>query len=490
MSKVEVNTVEPQCGTTLTLGGSGDTVALGSGASQTGFGRTGTVDWITTPKVTGDSPVTAVTGKGYFLNTTAGTITINLPAGSAGDIVSVADYAATWETYNVTVAPNGTEKIGGTNANATLSTQGQSVTFVYVDGVQGWVNTMDSTSNVRASAPIVATGGNSCGTDGDYKWHEFTSPGTFQITAGSSTGLRVSAVVVGGGGGGGVSNGGGGGGGAGGYRETKVTSDPYTASPIASIVACGIPVSVTSYSVTVDGGGAGAPGLGGSPACSGQPGTSGGVTTFHTLTSAGGGYGGGSNSLNACASGNPGGSGGGGGKSGSPGSVTGGTGNIPNVSPAQGNAGGNSNASPCSPTNCGSGGGGAGDQGETITWTNSRGGNGGIGVTTVIKGSPAPISVAGGGGANSEVGGVGGTGGVHNTGATPSPSAGPSSPRSPGFGGGNGMNGAAPQPFPGSGTSAGGCNTGGGGGGADAPGNAGGNGGSGRVIIRYKYQNL
>ena len=37
-------------GTTLTLGGSGDTVTLGSGASQSGFGRTGTVDWQTTPK--------------------------------------------------------------------------------------------------------------------------------------------------------------------------------------------------------------------------------------------------------------------------------------------------------------------------------------------------------------------------------------------------------------------------------------------------------
>ena len=44
MSKIEVNTVEPQCGTTLTLGGSGDTVALGSGASQSGFKA---VDWLT-----------------------------------------------------------------------------------------------------------------------------------------------------------------------------------------------------------------------------------------------------------------------------------------------------------------------------------------------------------------------------------------------------------------------------------------------------------
>ena len=48
MSKIEVNTVEPQCGTTLTVGGSGDTVTLGTCATQSGFGRTGTVDWITT----------------------------------------------------------------------------------------------------------------------------------------------------------------------------------------------------------------------------------------------------------------------------------------------------------------------------------------------------------------------------------------------------------------------------------------------------------
>ena len=43
MSKIEVNTVAPQCGTTLTLGESGDTVTLGAGASQSGFGRSGSV---------------------------------------------------------------------------------------------------------------------------------------------------------------------------------------------------------------------------------------------------------------------------------------------------------------------------------------------------------------------------------------------------------------------------------------------------------------
>ena len=67
MSKIEVNTVEPQCGTTLTLGGSGDTVALGSGASQTGFGRTGTVDWNTTKIKTADFQLTLFQGQVIFV---------------------------------------------------------------------------------------------------------------------------------------------------------------------------------------------------------------------------------------------------------------------------------------------------------------------------------------------------------------------------------------------------------------------------------------
>ena len=38
------------------------------------------------------------------------------------------------------------------NADVTLSTEGQSVTLVYIDSTQGWkISTMDSDSNVRAS---------------------------------------------------------------------------------------------------------------------------------------------------------------------------------------------------------------------------------------------------------------------------------------------------------------------------------------------------
>ena len=50
MSKIEVDAIDKQSGSTLTLGGSGTAVTLACGATQTGFGRTGTVNWQTTPK--------------------------------------------------------------------------------------------------------------------------------------------------------------------------------------------------------------------------------------------------------------------------------------------------------------------------------------------------------------------------------------------------------------------------------------------------------
>ena len=105
MSKIEVNTVAPQCGTTLTLGESGDTVTLGSGASQTGFGRTGTVDWNTTKKT---ADFTATNGAGFFVDTNSGAITATLPASpSAGNIVAIKDYQGTFGNNNCTVARNG-----------------------------------------------------------------------------------------------------------------------------------------------------------------------------------------------------------------------------------------------------------------------------------------------------------------------------------------------------------------------------------------------
>ena len=123
MSKIEVNAIEPQCGTNLTVGASGDTITFPSGTtivnngSQTGFGRTGTVDWDTTAKT---ASFTAVSGNGYFVNTTSSAITLTLPASpSAGDIVAVSDYAGTTATNAITIARNGSN-INGSAANISI----------------------------------------------------------------------------------------------------------------------------------------------------------------------------------------------------------------------------------------------------------------------------------------------------------------------------------------------------------------------------------
>ena len=133
MSKIEVNTVEPQCGTTLTLGASGDTVTIPSGATLSASKVSGVqaVSWQTSSIKT--AAFTPAAGEGYFCNTSGGAFTVNLPAGSAGAIVAVSDYTRTFQNNNLTVAPNGSEKIGGIAADAILSTEGQTATFVYVD---------------------------------------------------------------------------------------------------------------------------------------------------------------------------------------------------------------------------------------------------------------------------------------------------------------------------------------------------------------------
>jgi len=220
-----------QCGTTVTLGASGDTIALASGASQTGFGRTGTVDWVTTVQT---GTVTAATGKGYFVNTTSGEITVNLPAGSAGSIVSVCDYAGTADTNAITISANGSEKIEGSTDDHKITAERGSVTMVYIDSTQGWLAVNDASVG---GEPLVITYG-------------------------------VKYVVVAGGGGSRCASDTSGGGGAGGYRAAGCGPAPLQASNLQ--VQPG-----TSYPITVGGGG--------------PKGSQGSSSIFSTITSAGGG---------------------------------------------------------------------------------------------------------------------------------------------------------------------------------------------------------
>ena len=390
MSEVKVNKISPRtnCGT-VTLGDSGDTFTIPAGVTitnngtQTGFGRTGTVDWVTTIQTS--TPFTAVSGKGYFINTTSGAITMNLPSSpSVGDIVAIKDYAGTFNSNNLTIGRGGSN-MNGTASDSIRNTINESLTLVYADATKGWLSVEEGTGFVGESF-IVATGGTiTC--SGNDKIHTFTGPGTFCVSAIASTAANnaVAYMVVAGGGGSGAHSYSGGAG-AGGFREgTTSPVVPYTASPI--VAGTGLTVSVSPYTITVGGGGASGP----------QSGNSGSASTFSSITSAGGG-GGGSYTPSPAPhrAGKSGGSGGGG----SSNCGAAGAGNTPPVSPAQGFAGGVGTGS--------SGGGGGGATAVGATGGPSGAGNaGGAGATTQIPTSPITKS-AGGAGTGSSNPGVNG----------------------------------------------------------------------------------
>jgi len=442
-------------GSTVTLGRCGGTVALASGASQTGFGRTGTVDWQTGSIKT--ATFTAANGEGYFANTLGGAFVMNLPAGSAGAIISVADYSSSFATNALTVTPNGSEKLAGNTGSAFLTTDGQSVTLVYVDATKGWITVNDSEENVTLNPFITASvsgAGNTISACGSCNVAKFTGPGTFTVSSAATCAANnvVSYMIVAGGGGSGNYTGGGGG--AGGFREFKSPVTPYVASPLEG--ATPITVTATGFPIVVGGGGAGST----TPGDPGAPGTRGSESTALGLASAGGGGGGGSNQ---CSPQSPGGSGGGG-----PEARSGGLGNTPPVSPAQGKNGGTGSGS--GPQNdyyeeAGAGGGATAVGGNGAHNTTPTA-NGGAGATTNITGTAVAYAGGGGGGRGALSGGGSGI------------------PQGGTGGGGNGS-------FQTTDGVAGTDNTGGGGGGIGAGPGApyqfnGKQGGSGIVVIRYK----
>jgi len=85
------------------------------------------------------SNFTAAAGEGYFINTTSGAITMTLPAGSIGSEIVFIDYAGTFDTYALTIAADGSEKIAGSTADLTVSIERAGNTLVYVDSTQGWL---------------------------------------------------------------------------------------------------------------------------------------------------------------------------------------------------------------------------------------------------------------------------------------------------------------------------------------------------------------
>ena len=466
MSEFKTNKISPRKGTTTTIGDSGDSVSTSGGSTITNAGSISTagitggtinnttgeiylrgeVDW--KPGDIKTASFTATDNQGFFVNTTSGEITVTLPASpSAGDVVGIKDYANTFDTNKCILNANG-NKIQGSTTNFNITVEGSSIIIIYVDATQGWVIT-DASKAADISQQqlfITATGG-TITESGDFKIHTFTGPGTFCVSqignpvgGGSNVDYRV---VAGGGAAGSTCIGGAayysGGGGAGGHRTTF---------PSPGCNAGAFPIAVQGYPITVGGGGAFVP--------SGNPGGKGANSVFSTITSTGGGGGAEGGDGSSTGVGQPGGSGGGGSfaNPGPPGSAkAAGSGNTPPVSPPQGNNGGAGGGTRSTTVGAGGGGGGAGGVGANspTPGPGTNGGAGGNGVANSITGSP--VTLAGGGGGNGpSAGGAGGPGGGGNGGNT------------------NGGPG-----------SAGTANTGGGGGGYYA-------GGSGIVIIRYKFQ--
>jgi hypothetical protein len=305
MSEVKVNKISPRSGTDVTLGDSGDTFTVPSGATIVNSGTaTGFGDNLEWQSVETGATFTAVAGNGYPVNTTAQACTVTLPASaSVGDQIIFTDYARNFATYPLTINQNSLNYQGSSSVNPVYDTTGESICIVYMDATKGWI-------------PI---------NDGAVAYE--VAPRT-----------NTEYLIVAGGGCGGIGgNGEGqGGGGAGGYRTN------YGGTALGIVVG-------TSVTITVGAGGTDDKTTGNAAESGGDSSLAGaGITT---ITSTGGGGGG------SGVDGATGGSGGGAGHNSNGGASS------PVTSPVQGYAGGTGQSEE------GGGGGGSSAVGANATTT-------------------------------------------------------------------------------------------------------------------------
>jgi len=345
-----------------------------NGSGVLSFATVGSLAW---QSIVTASTLTAVAGRGYWINTTSNACTVTLPASATnGDTIILADYARKWGTNAVTINQNSLNFQGDTTTNPVYNTNGQSVTLVYSGSTKGWIPTVDD--DVTFETPVT---------------------------------YSVSYLIVAGGGGGGGNNGGGGGG-AGGLLTSTTTFETNTV-----------------YTITVGAGGNG----GSSGSNNGTNGSNSSITGLTASVGGGGGsYGGGST-----VSGNSGGSGGGGGSTGGTsagGSGTVGQGNAGGTATNTNGGGGGGGAGAVGGDDGGENTAGIGGNGTASSITGSSvtyAGGGGSG----NEGGSGGAGGTGGGGTGKSNTGTGGTAGTANTGGGGGGAAGTSA----GLNGGSGV---------------------------------------------------
>jgi len=121
----------------LAKGTAAQALVMNAGATAPEWGSGG-IAW--QPVITAD-PNNAVAGRGYFCNTSAAAFTVTLPTtATIGDKLSFIDYAATFDTNNLTIDRN-SHKIQGLTTDLVVATERAGFSLVYVDATQGWLLT-------------------------------------------------------------------------------------------------------------------------------------------------------------------------------------------------------------------------------------------------------------------------------------------------------------------------------------------------------------
>ena len=155
-------------GSKINIRGSGPVSKLGTdGQALTSAGAGTSITYedlaagISWQSVVTGSTMTAVAGNGYPIDTSSNTCTITLPASaSAGDAIIFSDYARNWGTNKIIIDSNGLKYQGEADSfTVEYSTDGTSLSIVYMDSTKGWVPILDEAVAEEIEAPSLNASG-------------------------------------------------------------------------------------------------------------------------------------------------------------------------------------------------------------------------------------------------------------------------------------------------------------------------------------------